>query len=142
MLLDTFCIGLNPLDRLKVKYGKGKALQGHRPHLSKDDSFLAVYEQFGWHVPFTGGLVVARGYIQGLASRAKAFMSYAYSPIWMFSVVHELHFVDGQRTESFDCSSAMETLRHRIEAEPDLDKHGVHLALVNTFRKPYSDLQW
>ncbi|RKG48284.1 hypothetical protein D7X30_40900 [Corallococcus sp. AB011P] len=141
LLLEAFSIGLKPLDRLEVKYGKGKVLRGQQPHL-KEDAFLAVYEQLGWHVPFTGGLVVARDFIPGLASRSESVVSRVLSPIWMFSVVHELHFVEGQWTESFDCSSAMDALRHRIAAEPDGDEHEIHRFLANTFRRSYRGLEW
>ncbi|MHA7632473.1 hypothetical protein [Corallococcus sp. M7] len=141
LLLESFSIGLKPLERLKVKYGKGTVLRGQPPHL-KEDAFLAVYAGLGWHVPFTGGLVVARDFIPGLASRAESLMRRVSSPIWMFSVVHELRFVEGQWTGSLDCSSAMETLRHRIAAEPDGDEHEVHRFLANTFRRSYRGLEW
>ncbi|RKH52256.1 hypothetical protein D7X55_31785 [Corallococcus sp. AB049A] len=49
-----------------------------------------------WHVPFTGGLVVARDSIPGLAPREKSVVSSVSSPIWMFSEVREFHFVEGQ----------------------------------------------
>ncbi|RYZ17268.1 MAG: hypothetical protein EOO70_02415 [Myxococcaceae bacterium] len=145
LLLDTFRIGLNPLDRLKVKYGKGKVLQGHRPHL-EGSSFLAVYEQLGWHVLFNGGLVVARGYIPGLSYRQESVVNSASSPIWMFSAVHELHFVEGLLVESFDCSSAMEVIRNRIQARVsgthDGSWQGIHQSLMDAFRRDYPGLQW
>lgn len=73
------------------------------------------YPALNLPVPFSGRLLIARGFIQSL------YRHMGFHPAWKYEESWELELDDGRLTEARDVSSSMEQLRSKIEADPMLD---------------------
>lgn len=69
------------------------------------------YEELGV-VPFTGGLLLADGFIEQL------YVHMGFHPAWKFERVVELLIESGSVVAALDRSAAMKDLRDRLGAEP------------------------
>jgi len=68
----------------------------------------AVYEQLRHSVPYTGGLLLARHFIEEL------YVHMGFHPAWKYRDVHELIFHDGQLVHETDHSSRIEQVRRKM----------------------------
>ncbi|WP_437775212.1 hypothetical protein [Sorangium sp. So ce1097] len=82
----------------------GKVAQEPKVHLG----FTAVYEGVGLHVPFTGGLLLARDFLREL------YVHMGFHPAWKFTHVLEVELEAGRISRVTDCSKAMADIRSRV----------------------------
>lgn len=78
---------------------------GPRPKL---DWFNNHYEGLDYHLEYTGGLLLAGGFIQ------KLYVHMGFHPAWKYKRVVELIFGGGRLTGEFDRSESMAEIRDRI----------------------------
>jgi len=86
-------------------------------------------------VPFTGGLLLADGFIQEL------YVHMGFHPAWKFEVVHELIFADGELTSAADRSREIAQLRqeiaHRSLGPEGGDRQTIQAWVERTFQRDY-----
>lgn len=103
------------LDRLEIHLDKpAPPLFGVQPvpQSSSSPVFDAVYENLQHHVSYTGGLLLARDFIQEL------YVHMGFHPAWKYREVHELIFKDGRLIEHTDCTERMAELRRKLAQKP------------------------
>ena len=104
------------LDKLQMSLGpeKGPIINGVSPSDS-DNGFRAfnnVYEQMGLEIKFTGGLLIADGFIQ------KLYVHMGFHPAWKYESVFELIFDDGRLLEIRDVSEQIKQIREKNIDQP------------------------
>jgi len=89
----------------------GPEINGRKPMLAEErfPLFNNLYEDLELPVRFTGGLLIARDFIQEL------YVHMGFHPAWKFHEVWELLFDDGILTESQDVSLKVAELRKKLE---------------------------
>lgn len=112
LLLEELRIGLEPAEEEAVRAGRGRLLFGKRPRYSSETHERVVYERLRGPVPFSGGLLVTRGFARGQQ------VHLSLHPAWNAKEVHELLFEEGRLVEAIDCSEAMDRVRERLRAKP------------------------
>lgn len=112
LFLETLCIGLDAAEEQEVMAGGGKPLFGKRPGYGDPRHDGVLYEDLHAPVPYSGGLLVADGFIREL------YVHMGFHPAWKYLEVHELLFHEGRLVESFDCSEAMARVRERMSESP------------------------
>ena len=70
--------------------------------------FDVVYERLQHPVPYSGGLLLARGFIEDSS------LNIGYTPAWKYREVHELMFDNGELERETDRSAQMPELRREI----------------------------
>ncbi len=95
--------------------------------------FDTVYRNCTDPVPFTGGILLADGFIQEL------YTHMGFHPAWKYREVHELIFDKGILTEAHDRSAKM--AEHRVQqagGRPQIKSPQEHLAwIADTFNLRY-----
>jgi len=74
----------------------------------KSLGFTACYEAVAHPVPFTGGLLLARGFLREL------YVHMGFHPAWKYRHVVELELEGGQVKQAWDCTEAMAQVRARL----------------------------
>lgn len=87
--------------------------QGEHPELfgvlpTRDRSSGSIYQGFQAPVPFTGGLLLADGFIH------KLYVHMGFHPAWKYERVREVTFDAGRVLEDHDCSAQMAHLRTKF----------------------------
>jgi hypothetical protein len=138
------------LDELQLSFGmdnmSGKkrefvpqvapAINGVNP-TGKHLSFSNIYEGINLHIPFTGGILAGRDFIQTL------YVHMGFHPAWKYQTVFELIFESGNVQEIRDVSIDVEELRSKmmkLPLKPDIlksDKAEVEAWIDKTFRLDY-----
>jgi hypothetical protein len=81
----------------------------------------ALYPGLNWPLPFTGHLLIARGFIQSL------YRHMGFHPAWKFEESWQLDFDNGTLTRARDLTEEMRTRRESIQAggvdDPDDESH-------------------
>jgi hypothetical protein len=72
-----------------------------------------------WPIPFTGRLLIARGFIQSL------YRHMGFHPAWKFEESWELDFEQGRLANARELSAEMSALRERIQAGEEDDPDSV-----------------
>ncbi len=70
------------------------------------------YRGLAKRVPFTGGVLLADGFLSEL------YVHLGYQPAWKYREVHELLFEDGRLLHAHDRSAAMAELRAKLAGAP------------------------
>ncbi|QSQ20431.1 hypothetical protein JY651_35015 [Pyxidicoccus parkwayensis] len=112
LFLEELCIGLSNVEKLKARHGRGMPLFGKTPRCSDETHQQVMYEALHARVPFSGGLLLANGFIREL------YVHMGFHPAWKFQEVHELLFEEGVLLEEIDCSAAMARVRERLGNRP------------------------
>jgi hypothetical protein len=103
------------LDRVAL-YSDDSCLElfGVKPRPPDDEpmGFDVEYRDLRAKLPYTGGLLLARGFIEAL------YVHMGHHPAWKYREVHELLFDDGNLIAAHDRSNQMETLRDRLSRDP------------------------
>ncbi len=73
--------------------------------------FEYCYDDMGMLIPFTGGLLLADGFIENL------YVHQGYHPAWKFKTVHELIFEKGHLVSESDVSGKIAEIRSKMEKE-------------------------
>ena len=74
--------------------------------------FEYQYENLDMTVPFTGGLLLAKGFIREL------YVHMGFHPAWKYETVHELVFESGKLVEERDVSARLAEVRKRMRDMP------------------------
>lgn len=104
------------LDNLSVTLSHpAPVLFGVKPSKPKSEHSIwdAFYIDLKHPVKFTGGLLIATGFIQEL------YVHMGFHPAWKYEEVYELIFEDGTLKDAFDRSEYMADFRKRREAAID-----------------------
>jgi hypothetical protein len=110
LILTSVGIGLNMEDRAAANRGELTLFQGITP--SKNIFGFSQFEGLSLPVPYTGGLLLADGFIESL------YVHMGFHPAWKFEVVRELIFEDGVLLEDHDRSSEITALREQLASQP------------------------
>lgn len=111
--LVSFSAGYNGLERIKIKYGKGKEFLGQKPVL-KDDHYAHYEDLPGFLVNFTGSLVIGDDYIEDFPQRGGVVQPFH------FKEVFELVIQNGKVQNIIDCSQRMSATRDRNQTLPGI----------------------
>jgi len=127
--LEALLLGIDPLSRLRIKYGKATPLLGRPPQLDERFGNAAVYPSLDWPVPLTGGLRLGAGFIH------RSLLAPDFDPLWPYEEAHELCFEDGALIEAHDRTEALARLRqaHPLPARRDLGREAHHALLSQVF---------
>ena len=109
--LVSFSAGYNGLERIKIKYGKGKEFLGQKPVL-KDDNYAHYEDLPGFLVNFTGSLLIGTDYIENLPRRG-GFVQPFY-----FQEVLEVFIQNGKVQNIIDCSQQVSATREKNQTLP------------------------
>jgi hypothetical protein len=125
------------LDTLQINLGQEGPLIGHlRPVFSTAGTFDNIYHDLDLHIDFTGGMLVANGFIQAL------YVHMGFHPAWKYETVHELVFSRGSLLETKDVSRQMAELRDRMTRQPlqpgtDVSRQELADWISSTFQRIY-----
>lgn len=119
LFLKKLEICLTPAEQSHTKKVKPKKINGKLPRdLSEeilgdeDIPFEYLYEDLDLKIPFTGGLVIAKGFISRL------YVHMGFHPPWKYTTVYELIFKDGRLLEERDISLKMTEIREEMMKKP------------------------
>ena len=112
LILDELHINLH-LEDEKGQRILGPPINGRMPTGSKEeyDFFDNFYRKLDYQLPYTGGILLADGFIRDL------YVHMGFHPAWKYETVYELIFEDGNLVVEKDCSAEMAEFRNEfIEA--------------------------
>lgn len=135
--LRELAIGLDAGDAAKAERGELPGLEGAVPE--KDKWSGHVYKGVAVRVPFTGGILLADGFVQEL------YVHMGFHPAWKYREVHELLFEDGRLLHAQDRSAAMAALREKLSREAkgprgDAPREALQRWIESTFSLDYAGL--
>lgn len=110
LLMTSLTIGLAPEHALLASRGELPFAPGVVP--VKDQFGQPTIEGLSLAIPYTGGLLLAHGFIRDL------YVHMGFHPAWKYTDVRELIFEQGQVTEDHDRSQQMAELRERLAGQP------------------------
>lgn len=125
------------LATLQVNLGQeGPRLNHIRPEFSPKDMFDNTYRDFNLPMDFTGGILVAEGFIGEL------YVHMGYHPAWKYETVFELSISQGTVLETRDISQQMAELRTKMihqPLQPGTDASNLDLQkwIASTFKRNY-----
>jgi hypothetical protein len=112
-------------------------LNGSIASVSKE-SFIGrwLFEDVNLPLDYTGGVVIAQGFIQSL------YVHMGFHPAWKYETVHELVFESGKLKLESDLSSKMVEIREKIKPEPSkeidkLSREQIEVWIDECFRRDY-----
>jgi len=101
------------LDSLQINLqGEGLVLNNTRSVFPAKGMFNNVYDHIDLHMDFTGGILIAAGFIQQL------YVHMGFHPAWKYETVSELTFSHGHLLETRDVSLQMSELRQKMTDQP------------------------
>jgi hypothetical protein len=85
---------------------------------------------------FTGGILIAQGFIQQL------YVHMGFHPAWKYETVYELTFSQGNVLEIKDISAGMADLRNKMTRQPlapdaGASKQEIENWIASTFKRDY-----
>lgn len=100
-----------------------------------EGSYSGAYENCPEPVPFTGGILLADGFISEL------YEHMGYHPAWKFQEVHELVFEEGRLVKASDRSAQAQEYRERqAGTRPKFTSAAEHMAwIADTFDLRYGN---
>jgi hypothetical protein len=125
------------LDTLQINLGQeGPPINNLRPVFSSAGTFDNIYHDLNLQIDFTGGMLVAIGFIQAL------YVHMGFHPAWKYETVFELVFSQGHLLETKDVSRQMAELRDRMARQPlqpgtDVSRQGLEDWIASTFKRSY-----
>lgn len=133
--LKELSIGLPEPQATAAREGRGPELFGTRP-VYVENRYCFVYEALNAVLPFTGGLLVADGFLQEL------YVHMGFAPAWKYREVYELIFEEGRLVRTLDCSKQMAKVRERLtqgplEPDPFANRHAVKAWVAKCFSREY-----
>lgn len=103
LYLNSLTVGLPPDWVIRARAGKSIELFGVLP--KSDGDFSVLYEGFSLPMLWTGGLLLADGFIREL------YTHMGFHPAWKYEHVREVIFDAGHMVEDHDRSAAISALR-------------------------------
>ena len=125
------------LDTLQINLGQEGPLINHlQPVFSTTSTFDNIYPDLNLHIDFTGGMLVASGFIQAL------YVHMGFHPAWKYETVFELTFSQGSLLETKDVSERMAELRKEmaqkpLQPGPDTPRKKLEDWIASTFKRSY-----
>jgi hypothetical protein len=125
------------LDTLQTNMGQeGPLINRVKPGFPTKDTFDNIYRDPGLHIPFTGGMLVANGFIQTL------YVHMGFHPAWKHEIVFELVFSQGDLLETRNVSRPMAELRQEMIRQPlqpgrDDSRKKLEDRIASTFKRSY-----
>jgi hypothetical protein len=114
--LDVRLVG----NRESSKGGEGPAINGVRPkgRQTRHDMFNNHYQGLAYRLDYTGGLLIAKGFIREL------YVHMGFHPAWKYEDVVELVFDRGLLTDEYNRSEEMTEVRRMImKSREDRERH-------------------
>ena len=123
LVLHRLDLGLKGDAEDAARAGNGPLLAGHRPRVATVQASVHTwlgwrerevptgewrYEGLGLPIPFTGTLLLGRGFLREL------YVHMGFHPCWKYAETLELGFEDGQQTSRRDLSARTAELRERL----------------------------
>jgi hypothetical protein len=103
-------IGLSDQDAERAQRGELPGFEGLTPIVDGFSGFS--FRNLTKCVPFTGGVLLADGFLREL------YVHMGFHPAWKYREVHELLFEDGRLLHAYDRSAAMGELRAKLTRDP------------------------
>ncbi|MCB9895305.1 MAG: hypothetical protein H6839_12710 [Planctomycetes bacterium] len=132
------------LHELKLSHGqssmrKPPPLGGREPTPFDQEPFGFfnwTYTDIGMRLDYSGGLLLADGFIQ------KLYVHMGFHPAWKYKHVHELVFDNGRLVDAFDRSRQMVEIRKEFKNKPlkpsrELDSETIRSWIEGTFSRKY-----
>ena len=125
------------LDTLQINLDhEGPVINNVRPVFSTQGMFNNLYNNLKLSVNFTGGLLIAAGFIQ------KLYVHMGFHPAWKYETVYELSFSEGDVLKTQDVSKEMAELRAKMTRKPlqpgaDASTEEVDAWIASTFKRDY-----
>jgi hypothetical protein len=123
------------LDTLQVNLSQaGPAIQNIRPEFPARGTFDNVYHELELHMDYSGGMLVADGFIREL------YVHMGFHPAWKYETVFELVFSQGTLLEKKDVSQQMAELRREmtqkpLQPGPDTPRQKLEDWIASTFKR-------
>jgi hypothetical protein len=127
LLLDTLQTNLDQ---------EGPSINHVQPVFSKQSTFNNIYQNLNLPIDFTGGMLVASGFIQAL------YIHMGFHPAWKYETVFELVFTQGNLLQKKDVSQQMAELRRKMIQEPlkpgpETSRQKLEEWIASTFKRNY-----
>lgn len=127
LVLDTLLVNLDQ---------EGPLVNDVHPVFTNKGSFNNTYNDLHLHMDFTGGILMARGFIQQL------YIHMGFHPAWKYETIFELIFSQGHVLDTRDVSTEMAELRDKMTRQPlEPDRNASQLEIENwiasTFKRDY-----
>lgn len=126
------------LDALQVNLQhEGPAIDAIKPVFSRQGTFDNTYSFLDLPVDFTGGILAAREFRQGL------YVHMGFHPAWKYKYVFELVISHGYVLETRDVSERMQEIRHAMIKSPlepgaDATREQIEAWIASTFKLNYN----
>jgi hypothetical protein len=127
LLLDTLQTNLDL---------EGPAINNILPVFSTKNTFNNIYQHLDLHIDFSGGMLVANGFIQVL------YVHMGFHPAWKYETIFELVFSQGTLIETKDVSRQMAELRDKMTRQPlqpgtGASRQDLEDWIASTFKRSY-----
>jgi len=114
----------------------GPAINNILPEFSTRSTFNNTYHDLNLHIDFSGGMLVANGFIQAL------YVHMGFHPAWKYETVIELAFSNGYLLDTKDVSGQMAELREKMTRQPlqpgtDASRQELDDWIASTFKRSY-----
>jgi hypothetical protein len=125
------------LDTLQTNLAQeGPLINTILPEFSINGTFNNIYHDLDLRIDFTGGMLIANGFIQAL------YVHMGFHPGWKYATVFELVFSQGYLLEAKDVSRQMAELRDRMTRQPlqpgtDVSRQELEDWIASTFKRSY-----
>jgi hypothetical protein len=137
--ISTYKIVSNKLilDMLQINLDQeGPAINHIQPEFPAKNTFNHLYHGLNLHIDFTGGMLVANGFIQPL------YVHMGFHPAWKYQTVLELIFTQGTLVETKDVSRKMAELRQKMTQQPlqpgtKTSRQKLEDWIASTFKRSY-----
>lgn len=115
LVLETLHVNLLEGERKELRKVQGPTINGVKPTGSKKEFefFNNHYEGLNYHFEYSGGLLIADGFIRDL------YVHMGFHPPWKYETVIELIFENGILSNEVDRSERMAELRQSFLATRD-----------------------
>ncbi len=117
LLVKHLLVRLQPPEGVEFRAPHGPVLNGIEPQQppGEDGMFINYYEDFNLPLTYSGGLLIADGFIQDL------YVHMGFQSPWKYERVLELIFQDGLLQSASDRSEAMAELRWEMRYSSNRD---------------------
>jgi hypothetical protein len=126
------------LDALQVNLQREcPTINDVRPVFSQESTFDNIYSDLNLPVDFSGGILAASDFVQGL------YVHMGFHPAWKYRIVFELIVSHGSVIETRDVSKRMQAIRNEMAKAPlepgiNATKEQIEEWVAATFRLDYN----
>lgn len=148
LYLTRLTVGLSECDASLAERGEGPEYFGTKPQRDKYEFVDAMTLKKGtdwddWYfagfrhpIHFSGGLLIARGFIEEM------YVHMGFHPAYKYREVHELVFADGALQSAGDCSQQMKEFREVVADRPQspsdpTDRKAIEVWIKRAFSRDY-----